>query len=130
MSSYISTSKAILNEKCPRCRQGDLFKTSALKLSKFYKMNDNCLVCKQTFEPEPGFYIGAMFVSYAMVVGLAFITSLGLYITIRPPFATYLIVLMILNVLLLPFIFRYSRVLFLFGFGGIRFNKNFQNKNS
>jgi uncharacterized protein (DUF983 family) len=129
MSSENSTRKAMLDEKCPRCRQGNLFKTSAYKLSKFYKMNERCGVCNQTFEPEPGFYVGAMFVSYALVVALSIISFLSLYFTFRPPFATYLIVIMVLNVLLLPFIFRYSRILFLFGFGGIRFNKSFQNKN-
>jgi uncharacterized protein (DUF983 family) len=28
------------------------------------KMHKNCEVCGQKFEPEPGFYFGAMFLSY------------------------------------------------------------------
>jgi len=37
-------------------------------------MNKQCSVCGQKFEPEPGFYFGAMFISY---IFLAFF-SLGL----------------------------------------------------
>ncbi len=46
-------------------------------------MNDRCSRCLQTFEPEPGFYYGAMFISYIMtawlfiVIGLFLVFSLG-----------------------------------------------------
>jgi hypothetical protein len=29
-------------------------------------MNKQCSVCNQNFEPEPGFYIGAIFISYGL----------------------------------------------------------------
>lgn len=38
-------------------------------LLKFPKMYVNCTVCNFKFEKEPGFYIGAMYVSYALGVG-------------------------------------------------------------
>ena len=38
-------------------------------LLKFPKMHVNCPVCNYKFEKEPGFYIGAMYVSYALGVG-------------------------------------------------------------
>ena len=119
--------KAIKDEKCPRCHRGDLFITSAFKLSGFYKMHKHCPVCEQTLEPEPGFYFGAMFISYGMLVMMSILTWITLFFSFRPAFAVYVIVILILNVLLLPFIFRYSRTLFLFGFGGIGFNKDFLN---
>jgi uncharacterized protein (DUF983 family) len=31
------------------------------------KMNRKCQVCGQRFEPEPGFYYGAMFISYLFI---------------------------------------------------------------
>ena len=120
--------KAIKDEKWPRCHQGDLFITSAFKLNSFYKMNRQCLVCKQSFEPEPGFYYGAMFISYGMLVIMSIFTWLILFFVFRPAFGVYVVVVLILNVLLLPFIFRYSRTLFLYGFGGIGFNKDIINK--
>ena len=48
------------NMKCPRCNEGDLFKKGGM----FYEMPDQCLNCGQNFMPEPGFYYGAMFISY------------------------------------------------------------------
>lgn len=45
-----------------------------MRLSKPLTMNKQCPVCGQKFEPEPGFYFGAMFISY---IFLAFF-SLGL----------------------------------------------------
>lgn len=123
-----SVYKAIRDEKCPRCHRGDLFTTSAFQLNGFYKMNRQCPECEQTFEPEPGFYYGAMFISYGMVVIMSIFTWLILFYAFHPAFVVYLVVILILNVLLLPFIFRYSRTLFLFGFGGTGFNKDFLNK--
>jgi hypothetical protein len=31
------------------------------------KMHKRCTVCRQSFEPEPGFYYGAMFISYVFI---------------------------------------------------------------
>ena len=123
-----SVFKAIKDEKCPRCHRGNLFITSAYKLNGFYQMNRQCPVCEQTFEPEPGFYFGAMFISYGMLVIMSILTWLILFFVFHPVFGVYVVVILILNVLLLPFIFRYSRTLYLFGFGGIGFNKDIINK--
>ena len=123
-----SVFKAIKDEKCPRCHRGNLFITSVLDIRGFYKMHRHCTVCEQTFEPEPGFYYGAMFISYGMLVIMSILTWITLFFTFRPVFEVYVVVILILNVLLLPFIFRYSRTLYLFGFGGIGFNKDFLNK--
>ena len=122
-----SVSGAIRDEKCPRCHKGDLFITSAFKLNGFYKMHRQCLVCEQTFEPEPGFYFGAMFISYGILVIMSIMTWLILFFAFHPAFAVYVVVIIILNVLLLPFIFRFSRTLYLYGFGGISFDKNILN---
>jgi uncharacterized membrane protein YdbT with pleckstrin-like domain len=87
-----------------------------------------CSHCEQTFEPEPGFYFGAMFVSYGMVVIMSILSWMTLFFIFHPAFAVYLVVILILNVLLLPFIFRYSRTLYLFGFGSIKFKENNRNE--
>lgn len=49
--------------KCPRCRKGDLF-VKPFNISKPLDMNYACPHCGQLFEPEPGYYFGAMFLSY------------------------------------------------------------------
>ena len=54
-----------LRYKCPRCRKGDLF-TKPFNISKPLDMPERCAVCQQKTEPEPGFYFGAMFLSYIL----------------------------------------------------------------
>lgn len=52
-----------LLKKCPRCQEGDLF-IKPFEFTKPLNMPEKCPVCHQKFEPEPGFYYGAMFLSY------------------------------------------------------------------
>jgi uncharacterized protein (DUF983 family) len=56
---------AIFNYKCPRCRKGDLF-AIPLNIKQPLDMHKRCQVCDLDFEPEPGFYFGAMFISYTI----------------------------------------------------------------
>ena len=51
--------------KCPRCRKGELF-TKPFDISKPLDMPKRCEICDQKTEPEPGFYFGAMFLSYLL----------------------------------------------------------------
>jgi len=55
---------SIFGLKCPRCREGNLFLTSTFSYSKPTEMPDRCPVCNQNYTPEPGFWFGAMFISY------------------------------------------------------------------
>ena len=54
---------SIFSKKCPKCRSSKLF-VEPMMLNKPLDMNDRCPVCGQNFMPEPGFYYGAMFISY------------------------------------------------------------------
>jgi len=51
--------------KCPRCQDGDLF-VKPMNVAKPVDMPQQCPVCGQQYLPEPGFYYGAMFLSYIM----------------------------------------------------------------
>ncbi|RLD19913.1 MAG: DUF983 domain-containing protein [Bacteroidetes bacterium] len=55
---------AIWLNKCPRCREGDMFETGSFSFSKPFEMLQGCEKCGQTYYPEPGFYFGSMFISY------------------------------------------------------------------
>ena len=54
----------IVNFKCPRCHEGELYPSSTFSFQKSFEMHDNCAHCGANFFPEPGFYYGAMFISY------------------------------------------------------------------
>lgn len=113
---------AIIEAKCPKCRQGDLFPHSPFSFKKFDKMNTLCPECNFRFEVEPGFFIGAMYVSYAITVALMITMGVILYVLLNnPPNWVYFITFPITITLLLPFIFRYSRVLYLYVVGGVAY---------
>ena len=50
--------------RCPRCRRGALFPTGSFTFSMPFKQFEHCPKCGQNYFPEPGFYYGAMFMSY------------------------------------------------------------------
>lgn len=57
--------------KCPRCRQGKLFNKGGLfQYRDVLDMPEKCGVCNQKFDIEPGFWIGAMWISYPIVVAI------------------------------------------------------------
>ncbi|MFK7807583.1 MAG: DUF983 domain-containing protein [Saprospiraceae bacterium] len=58
--------QSITNMKCPRCREGDLFYTSTFAFKRPFDMPERCPKCNLNYTPEPGFFYGAMFISYAI----------------------------------------------------------------
>src|SRR5262245_16520130 len=66
---------AMLRQRCPRCRRGRIF-AGALAMHK------QCPECGLLFDREPGYFLGAMYISYpiaAAIMGLfAFLLSLVL----------------------------------------------------
>ena len=55
--------KAMWQYKCPRCRSSGIF-CEPFEISRPLDMPHHCQKCGQRFDPEPGFYFGAMFLSY------------------------------------------------------------------
>jgi uncharacterized protein (DUF983 family) len=69
-ATKLSTVGDILHQRCPRCRRGNIFRYSIFR--GFPKMHERCPVCDLKFEREPGYFLGAMYVSY--VLGLVTVT--------------------------------------------------------
>jgi uncharacterized protein (DUF983 family) len=61
-----STLRSILQQRCPRCRIGGIFHYSIFR--GFPKMCERCGICDLKFEREPGYFLGAMYFSFAMGV--------------------------------------------------------------
>jgi uncharacterized protein (DUF983 family) len=65
----LSTLRDILYHRCPRCRVGQIFHHSIfLGLP---KMNESCSICHLRYEREPGYFLGAMYISYGLALPLA-----------------------------------------------------------
>ncbi|WP_114782582.1 DUF983 domain-containing protein [Botryobacter ruber] len=106
---------SILNFKCPRCHEGDMFEKGTLfNYRRFSRMNDKCSCCGQTFEPEPGFYYGAMFISYGFSTALFVLVWIMLSFLVEEVTLTMMVLTLIIIVVgLLPLTFRLSRSIWL-----------------
>ncbi len=69
----LSTVADIFRQRCPRCRIGGIFRYSIFR--GFPKMHERCPVCDLKFDREPGYFLGAMYVSYAL--GIVFVALLA-----------------------------------------------------
>lgn len=116
-----STRTAQLSGKCPACREGDIFKYPLSRFSHFAEMNTHCPVCGAGFEPEPGFYFGAMYITYAFNILLLTGFGLTLYYFVELSEPVYLILIALFATLTTPFSFRWSRVIWLYWFGGLHY---------
>ena len=113
---------AILQGRCPQCREGKLFQFGTYNLGKFTKVNKECPNCQVRFEKEPRFFDGAMYISYALSVGLFLVSAFLIYYFFHPVSENvYMIAIISEVVLLYPIMFRYSRILYLYAFSGMKY---------
>ena len=119
--------ETFLTGNCPRCRQGKMFKHGPYKIPGFMSMNTHCPHCGVHFEKEPGFWYGAMYVSYMLSVAIFVTVSVGLYLFAGdPPLTTYIVSVLIASIILYPINFRYSRIIFLHVFSGFKYDPSFK----
>ncbi|WP_223650846.1 DUF983 domain-containing protein [Hymenobacter psoromatis] len=118
-----SSTLALLALRCPRCHRGKLFSYPATNITKFMDMPDVCPVCSQTFEPEPGFYFGAMYISFGFAVAIFAVCGVGLYYLAGDPDVwVYVVAVAVVTLVTTPLTFRYSRAVMLYLFGGTRYD--------
>ncbi len=104
---------SVLNNKCPQCQEGRFFQNRmTLNLKKNLKIDNNCESCGLKYMIEPSFFYGAMYVSYALTVGLAiaiFIISYALGLGLIGSFIAIFVIL----IALIPITMRISRLLYI-----------------
>lgn len=119
----VSKSQAVSAGLCPRCRQGKIFKYSLYNVRHFDEMYEHCPHCGLRYEIEPGYFWGAMFVSYALSGGVALVMGFLIFYGLNDPGGwTYVIIICPMLVLITPVNFRLSRVLWLHYVSGIAYD--------
>ena len=98
-----------------------MFKSRTLNLGSMLKMHRVCPRCGQDFMPEPGFYFGAMYFSYAINVALMATSGVAYEVLFSPDNILITLTSVFLPPLLLaPWNFRISRAIMLYALGGIK----------
>ncbi len=98
--------RAALRGRCPRCRDGKIF-------AGILKMNERCPSCALLFEREPGYFTGAMVVSYTLGVPLLALLIGVAWFGLRLPVEWALLAADLAFLVFVPAVFRWSRVLWI-----------------
>jgi hypothetical protein len=83
------------------------------RLRTFSAMKDHCSVCGESFSRETGFYYGAMYASYGLSVIMGIILFVIIVLLLHLDILMFLIVFSVLSLLLLPIIYRLSRLIWI-----------------
>jgi len=107
---------------CPQCRKGKIFPVNMFSYRKLTQVNKICPVCEANFVPEPDFFYGAMYISYAFSVALVItaLTAINVLVA-KPELWMYLTTVVVMNILLMPAMLRYSKVLYLYGVSKLKY---------
>ena len=102
----------IITEKCPNCGKGHVFEKK--KIFQFPVMKKNCEICDYRFDREPGYFIGAMYLSYGLAVLEAIFTFLTFYFLL-PSLPILYVAFIIVGVIFLFSLknFKLSRVIYI-----------------
>lgn len=108
--------------KCPQCLEGNIYPDSnPYHLRQTARMFEHCPRCGLQYVPEPGYFYGAMYVSYAITVAIAVAVFLADYLFFwERGVLFFLVLLTVVLTLLAPYTFRTSRVIWMNFFNAYR----------
>jgi uncharacterized protein (DUF983 family) len=105
LARVLRAERRALGLRCPRCGRAPLFRG-------WFTMNVVCAVCDLRFERAQGYWVGAIYVNYAVTVGIAVAGFFLLWAADVDPVGQLLLWVPFVVVFPLWF-FRYSRSLWL-----------------
>jgi len=95
-----------LRLRCPRCGRSPLY-------AGWFHMHERCAACGLRYEREQGYFVGAIYVNYAVTVAVAAGTVLVLDWTFGLTLTAQLVIGIALGALVPVVFFRYARSLWL-----------------
>jgi uncharacterized protein (DUF983 family) len=98
---------ALFRQRCPHCCKGKIYAGGM-------QMNPRCPVCNLLFEREPGYFMGALYVSYALAIGFLLI-AMAIVSSLLPTVDLGWIVLICAGLFIpfVPMVTRYARVIWI-----------------
>ncbi len=103
---------SIFRQLCPRCRMGRIFRGSVFR--GFPSMEKRCSICDLKFEREEGYFLGAMYISYALALATIAVLALVLWTLTAWGILKDIVVAIVLFLPLAPVLTLFSRVLWIY----------------
>ena len=109
-----------VQNKCPKCHKGQVFNTKNLLSFRPAAMQENCPHCHHNFSKEPGFYWGAMYVSYGLAtLEMAVVYAICMTLGANAVDVKNLVVSILVVLILFQFNFRMARLIWLYLFTNV-----------
>lgn len=107
MASFRRHLVAMIRKRCPGCLTGQVYGADG-------KINERCPVCGLLFEREQGYFLGAMYISYALATAtLGLLTYLVCLVFPALDLGVAVLLAGVLFLPLVPPVTRYSRVIWI-----------------
>jgi hypothetical protein len=108
----------ILNNKCPNCLQGNIYNERSIIFNfKKPNMNSHCPNCSFSYNKEPGFFFGALYVSYGLTVAQGILTYIVASFFFERDFDPRIIaIIAFVLIILSTFNMRISRIIWIYLF--------------
>jgi hypothetical protein len=114
--------------KCARCHKGKVFENNnPYSFKNGLTMKDSCSECNLKYEREPGFFYGALYVSYALMSGIFIVWFLTDLLWIHMNAVALAIIVASTMLVFFPVVLRSARIIWLNFF--VRFEKKYSGKN-
>jgi uncharacterized protein (DUF983 family) len=104
--------RAILRQRCPRCLEGPIFRFPLWRGP--LATHERCSVCGFKYEREPGYFLGAMYFSYALSIPPALAIVLLIWRLTGWHFDVVMMCAFVAYLPFVPAVSRWSRVLWLY----------------
>ncbi len=116
---------SILTGTCPKCQNESMYvDKNLLNLANVLKMNEKCSHCGLTYQIEPSFFYGAMYVSYGLNVAIGIAAFIVSYLFFSTSLKTAFIAIIAALIVTFPFVLRWSRNIYINMF--VHYDPNFK----
>ncbi|MFT5251598.1 MAG: hypothetical protein ACI87N_000582 [Flavobacteriales bacterium] len=105
---------SILTGTCPKCQNESMYlDKNPFNLKNTLKMHEKCSHCGLTYQIEPSFFYGAMYVSYGLNVATGVAAFVISYLIFGATLKTAFIVIIIALIALFPYVLRWARNIYI-----------------
>ncbi|MBC5839933.1 DUF983 domain-containing protein [Flavobacterium sp. F-380] len=118
---------SILTGTCPKCQNESMYlDKNPFNLTNTLKMHEKCSHCGLTYQIEPSFFYGAMYVSYGLNVATGVAAFIISYVILGTSLKTAFIAIIIALIILFPYVLRWARNIYINMF--VSYDPNWEKK--
>jgi uncharacterized protein (DUF983 family) len=103
--------RAMVRGACPRCGEGAIFRAPVWRGA--LAMHERCPACGLKFEREPGYFLGALYVSYLASIPPVLVLMMFFWQVLKWRFDLAVVAAFVAYIPAVPFVTRAARVVWM-----------------